>query len=159
MSRPSIHATLPAGLYYIGDLAYILKDYVYHEWKDYSSGCFSTSDGYICVDGTIFPDVAYKDSDAVFYKVRKTPTGKGTLGIASLNLVDTMKLDTKMAGKVVHFKDRIEFSSYGGLITIRDPNEFSLEIDTRTEQDICDYGMEPVNTAENVVSLDRLAIR
>lgn len=122
--------TMPAGIYYVGDLCYVMNN----EWnevckitftdEDILSGEFALSDGRkFAIYSTAYGDGCYMDQYGKEYSV-----DSGSIGC--IKIADITEDDIR-EGQIVEFSDPFQTSCVEGLIRIGD-----IRIDT-TENDEC----------------------
>lgn len=106
---------MPAGLYYVGDLAYVMTD---EEWDDF---CSITIQGNECLSGefimpdgrrfatyqTMYGDGEYTDQYGNFYGV-----DAGLIGCIKLSDIDDSVADVDRLGSVIQFNS--DFETSGG---------------------------------------------
>ena len=118
-------ATLPAGRYYIGDICYVMKEYVYnHIFGDtnYEPGHYKTANGEFLVNRTAYGDGSYPSSNNYSYCV-----DAGIIGIASMDVC--MPEDMVYGGTLHTFTDPVKCSFKNGRFEFSSGSWY-LEIDT-----------------------------
>lgn len=113
--------TMPAGLYYIGDLCYVMND----EWDDVCSLLFAGRDDGGCNEGefvladgrrfaiynTVYGDGSYRDADGNSYSVDSGSIG--CIRIEDIRLTDKNDIGS---GVAITFTDPFETSGEGAVL-------------------------------------------
>ena len=126
-SKKTSFGTLPAGIYYVGDLCYVVDD---DEWKEYCSrsfpfdddnevvGIFQASSGASYAQfGTMYGDGTYLDNYG-----NKYPVDSGSIGCVPISEIWTAldNPETIKLGNIVTFTEplKVSYNSETGVISI-----------------------------------------
>jgi hypothetical protein len=139
---PEVRQTLPAGIYWFGDLCYVLNDAVY----DAAFGAYAYRDGYytqtntnhrFLVHGTAYGDGNYDDDHGNSYSV-----DAGILSLASLSVIDGGVEQVPRPGESIpwnmgvlrHFTEEVDCDFRGSIFTVRSGN-LSFTVNTWNDED------------------------
>jgi hypothetical protein len=123
--------TMPAGVYYVGDLCYIMSD----EWEEVIEMCVNAqgavADEFQLADGRRFAmyNTAYGDGVYADQSEREYYVDSGTIGCILASDIDRPLRDIQLVQKI-EFTSDFETESYGGIIQFGD-----VQIDTSPDDE------------------------
>jgi len=117
-----VATTFEPGVYYFGDICYVMKDEMYHGfWGDkcdFNDGVYDSPEGKFAVAGTAYGDGEYKGSDGIRYGV-----DAGVLGIVPESMWKVDRKEAESMGRVFDVQNNLRFEAENG--------EFSVNTDGR----------------------------
>lgn len=140
---------MKAGIYYVGDLCYVMTN---SEWQEvcqeiYPPGVTEMRDGeffingkFIAIYGTKYGDGTYEDQEGKQY-----PVDSGTIGCILVSDIDPSMNVKDALGNIIEFKEDFETYELNGVLvfdTVRidtDPREEDPDFDFDDDQEYNDY--------------------